>query len=146
SYWETIGFVEGHGTTTEPKFYSFTDQSLQPGNYQYKLKQIDFNGSFEYSEIVEVTIDALNKFTLSQNYPNPFNPVTSIQYAISSKQFVSLKVYDVLGNGVATLVNEEKPTGEYEVEFDRTDLPSGVYFYQLQVGDFVETKKMILLK
>jgi hypothetical protein len=83
---------------------------------------------------------------LDQNYPNPFNPSTSIQYAISNRQFVTLKVYDILGNEITTLVNEEKPTGEYEIEFDGSKLPSGIYFYQLKAGNFVETKKMILLK
>ena len=85
-------------------------------------------------------------FYLSQNYPNPFNPVTSLQYAIGSRQFVTLKVYDLLGKEVATLVNEEKPAGEYEVEFNAATLPSGIYFYQLKAGQFSETKKMILLK
>jgi len=88
----------------------------------------------------------LKDFELSQNYPNPFNPSTSIQYAINSGQFVSLKVFDVLGNEVASLVNEEKPAGSYEVKFSATDLPSGVYFYRLQAGSMVETKKMILLR
>jgi len=88
----------------------------------------------------------VDEFKLFQNYPNPFNPSTSIQYAISSRQFVSLKVYDVLGNEITTLVNEEKPAGSYEVEFDASSLPSGVYFYQLKSGSFVETKKMILLR
>ncbi|MCH7772904.1 MAG: T9SS type A sorting domain-containing protein [Bacteroidetes bacterium] len=85
-------------------------------------------------------------FSLVQNYPNPFNPSTSIQYAVSSRQFVSLKVYDVLGNEVATLVNEEKPAGSYKVEFDGTDLTSGIYFYRIEAGSFIETKKMILIK
>ena len=96
-----------------------------------------------------------SKYELQQNYPNPFNPSTSIQYAISSTQFVTLKVYDLLGREVATLVNEEKPAGSYNVEFRMQNLPtgqaglelsSGIYFYKLQAGDFVETKKMILLK
>jgi hypothetical protein len=86
------------------------------------------------------------EFVLYQNYPNPFNPSTSIQYAISSMQFVTLKVYDLLGSEVVTLVNEEKPTGTYEIEFNAAKYPSGVYFYRLQAGSFVETKKMILLK
>lgn len=86
------------------------------------------------------------KFSLEQNYPNPFNPSTSIQYAISSRQYVQLKVYDVLGNEVATLVNKEKPAGVYEAEFNASNLPSGVYFYKMQAGSFVETKKMILLR
>ena len=87
-----------------------------------------------------------SKFTLNQNYPNPFNPTTSIQYGVSIGQFVSLKVYDVLGNEIATLVNSEKPAGNYEVEWNASNVPSGVYFYQLQTEGYVETKKMILMK
>ena len=89
-------------------------------------------------------------FALEQNYPNPFNPSTTIQYAISNMQFVTLKVYDIIGNEIATLVNEYKPAGSYEVEFNSAssikNLASGIYFYHLQAGDFVETKKMTLLK
>ena len=85
-------------------------------------------------------------YYLGQNYPNPFNPTTSIQYAIASRQFVTLNVYDVLGNEVTTLVNEEKPVGTYELNWNAANLPSGVYFYRLQVGSFVQTRKMILLK
>jgi len=88
----------------------------------------------------------VDEFKLFQNYPNPFNPSTHIQYAVSSLQFVSLKVYDVLGNEITTLVNEEKPAGSYEVEFNASSLPSGVYFYQLRAGSFINTKKMILLR
>jgi len=83
---------------------------------------------------------------LIQNYPNPFNPATTIKYSIPELSFVILKVYDVLGNEIAILVNEEKPIGNYEVEFDATTLPSGIYFYRLQAGSFVETKKMVLMK
>ena len=146
SEWEKIGFVPGHGTTTETQQYSFKDNNISIGKYQYRLKQIDFDGSFNYSKIVEVTIESQKKFSLSQNYPNPFNPATSIQYALGNKQFVSLKIYDVLGNEVATLVSEEKPAGEYEVEFAGSGLPSGIYFYQLKVGNYIETKKMVLMK
>jgi hypothetical protein len=159
--WKKIGFVEGHGTTTESQFYSFIDESLQPGKYQYKLKQIDFDGSFEYSKVVEVTIEGPTEFSLSQNYPNPFNPITKIKYIVppvtlrqaQSDILITLKIYDVLGNEVATLVNEEKPAGEYEVEFNAyrhsgkvRNLPSGIYFYQLKAVNFVETKKMVLMK
>jgi len=87
-----------------------------------------------------------SSFQLEQNYPNPFNPSTSLKYTVSSPQSVLLKVYDVLGNEVATLVNEEKPAGTYEVEFNANGLTSGVYFYRLQSGDFFETKKMVFLK
>jgi len=86
------------------------------------------------------------ELALEQNYPNPFNPSTSIQYTISNQQFVSLKVYDILGNKVATLVNSEKPAGVYEIEWNASNVPSGVYFYQLKTGSFVQTKKMLLLK
>ncbi|MCW8810914.1 MAG: T9SS type A sorting domain-containing protein [Ignavibacteriaceae bacterium] len=145
-YWEIIGFIPGYGTTTETHSYSFEDNNLKQGNYQYRLKQIDFDGSFKYSDIVKVEISAPVEFSLEQNFPNPFNPSTSIQYAISGKQFVSLKIYDLLGSEITTLVNEEKPIGKYEVEFNATGLPSGIYFYKLQAGDFIQTKKMILMK
>ncbi len=155
--WQSISFVEGHGTTTEISSYTYADKNLNSGNYNYRLKQIDFNGSFTYYNLEEtVEISPPLKFELSQNYPNPFNPSTKIKFSIPSvgtQRVVSvqLKVYDVLGNEVATLVNEEKPAGEYEVEFfvgrdSRPDIASGIYFYQLKTGSFVETKKMILLK
>jgi photosystem II stability/assembly factor-like uncharacterized protein len=151
--WDKIGFVPGHGTTTESQHYSFTDNDIKPGKYQYKLKQIDYDGTFEYSQIVEVEIPIANKFSLSQNYPNPFNPTTSLQYSIGSRQIVTLKVYDLLGREIATLVNEEKPAGEYEVKFNATshsgnvrNLPSGIYFYQLKAGQYSQTKKMVLLQ
>ena len=102
---------------------------------------------------VEYETTKPTEFILSQNYPNPFNPTTRIQYAISnlpdgkaSRQFVTLKVYDVLGNDIATLVNEEKPPGEYEIIFNATGLPSGIYFYKIQAGSFTEIRKMILMK
>jgi hypothetical protein len=95
---------------------------------------------------VIVTPDEINSFILEQNFPNPFNPSTSIQYAVSNRQFVSLKVFDVLGKKVATLINEEKPAGSYEVEFQANRLSSGIYFYQLQAGSFTDAKKMILIR
>ena len=144
--WNKIGFVPGHGTTTESQHYSFTDNDVKPGKYQYRLKQIDYDGTFEYSYIVEVEITFVNKFSLSQNYPNPFNPTTRMQYTISSRQLVTLKVYDLLGREIATLVNEEKPSGEYKVEFNGYNFPSGIYFYQLNSGSYLEAKKMVLIK
>jgi hypothetical protein len=95
---------------------------------------------------IEQLTDGVKTYSLSNNYPNPFNPATSIQFTISSKQFVSLKVYDVLGNEIATLVNEEKSIGSYQIEFDATILSSGVYFYRIQAGSFVESKKMVIIK
>ena len=144
--WNVVSFVNGYGTTTEPQAYSFVDENLSAGKYNYRLKQIDFDGTFEYSNVIEVEIAEPLKFSLEQNYPNPFNPVTSIQYSINSMQFVILKVYDVLGKEFATLVNEEKPAGSYEVKFDASKLASGIYYYQLRAGEYVKTKKMILLK
>ena len=144
--WKTVSFVNGNGTTTETKSYSFADENLASGKYVYRLKQIDFDGTFEYSNEVEVILNVPEKFELSQNYPNPFNPSTKIKYQIATSNSVSLKIYDVLGNKVATLVNEVQPSGNYEVTFDASSLSSGTYFYKLQAGNFVETKKMILLR
>jgi hypothetical protein len=139
-----LGFVEGNGTTAEQQSYNFSDRNLNTGKYYYRLKQVDYDGSFEYSNMVEVEINP-SSFSLSQNYPNPFNPSTMIKYSIPTSEFVTLKVFDVLGTEVATLVNKKKPAGGYEVEFNGK-YSSGVYFYKLQVGSFVETKKMVLMR
>ncbi len=144
--WIELAFVNGNGTTTETKSYSFVDNNLTSGKYLYRLKQIDFDGTFEYSNDVEAIINVPDKFELSQNYPNPFNPSTKIKYQIATSNPVNLKIYDVLGNEVATLVNEVQPAGNYEVTFDASLLSSGTYFYKLQAGSLVETKKMLLLK
>jgi hypothetical protein len=151
--WIVIGFVEGSGTTTETKSYSYPDQDLERGIYQYRLKQIDFDGTYEYTNVALAEVTAPAEFTLSQNYPNPFNPTTNIGFTISDLPdgkagfgFVSLKIYDVLGNEIETLLNEEKPAGEYKVEFNAEGLSSGIYFYQLKIGSFIETKQMILLQ
>jgi len=109
------------------------------------LKQIDTDGKFEYSNIIEIKINPTD-IILSQNHPNPFNPSTTIKYKIPDAEFVTLKVYDLLGNEVATLVNKQKPACSYDVKFDASSLPSGIYFYRLQAGSFVETKKMVLMK
>ncbi len=151
---ETIGFVNGNGTSTELNYYSFKDEKVSAGKYLYRLKQIDFDGSFEYSNEIEVEIGLPDKFELYQNYPNPFNPTTKIKYSIPSvethggapQQNVLLKVYDVLGNEIATLVNEEKPPGNYEVEFNAKELASGIYFYQLRAGSFTQINKMVLIQ
>jgi hypothetical protein len=158
--WEKIGFVSGHGNSNSLNNYSFTDDNVFYGKYKYRLKQIDNDGTFEYSNEIEIFVGNIpSGFNLEQNYPNPFNPSTTIRYSVPSigtyrNTPVRLKVFDVLGNEVATLVNEDKPTGNYEVEFSSGLIhqtkggppPSGVYFYQLQVSSFVETKKMVLMK
>jgi hypothetical protein len=148
--WNSVGFVPGFGTTTEPKSYSYTDSEVSAGKYTYRLKQIDFDGSSEYSPEVEVEITTLLVFSLSQNYPNPFNPSTKISWQSPVSGHQTIKVFDVLGNQIATLVDEYKPAGSYEVEFNASsgirNLVSGIYFYQLKAGDYINTKKMLLLK
>ncbi|MBK6913467.1 MAG: T9SS type A sorting domain-containing protein [Ignavibacteriales bacterium] len=155
--WKVVAFIPGFGTTAEPKSYSFTDENLSSGKYQYRLKQIDFDGTFEYSNQVEVEITSTTEFSLAQNYPNPFNPTTKIKYTIpfvtlslsKGDILVSLKVFDVLGNEITTLVNEQQQPGIYEVEFNvgqAISLSSGVYYYQLRSGSFIETKKMVVIK
>jgi len=144
--YQQIGYVPGYGTTTQVQKYSYVDSKVVSGNYFYRLKQIDFDGTINYSNELSITITAPIDFLLEQNYPNPFNPSTKIKYQIAETGFVSLRVYDVLGSEITTLVDEEKPAGNYEVEFRDTELLSGVYFYQLHAGSFVETKKMVLMK
>ncbi len=157
-----IGFIEGKGTTTETQEYSFRDNTLTAeGKYFYRLKQIDHDGTYNYSEMIEIDYNYLpTNFSLFQNYPNPFNPSTKIKFTVPAGMqrtvSVQLKVYDVLGNEVATLLNEEKPAGIYEIEFSAIGgstsggnaytITSGIYFYKLTAGNFAETKKMILIK
>ena len=143
----TIGFVNGYGTTTEPNNYSYIDYNVVPGKYYYRLKQIDLDGTFEYSHIVvEVEFVGPGKFELNQNYPNPFNPSTVITYSVPGAEFVTLKVYDILGNEIAVLVDGERDAGTHNVEFNSSGLSSGTYFYRIQAGSFTDTRKMILLK
>jgi hypothetical protein len=190
--WEKIGFVHGNGNSNSPKNYSFIDNlvlannlALDPNNaaLQYRLKQMDFDGRFEYSNIVEVNVEAPKQFALEQNYPNPFNPTTTIKFSIPTVETlhpanagqvaaslqiiaqkkstvetghpantgqaaapVQLKIYDILGREVATLVNEQKAPGNYEVKFDASRLASGIYFYKLSAGSFSLTKKMNIIK
>jgi len=140
-----VGFVNGSGTTTEAQSYSFTDQ-VSAGTYTYRLKQLDFNGEYEYSNAIEVTIETLLSYSLDQNYPNPFNPSTTLRYMTRDAGLVTLKVYNLLGNEVAALVNEQLEAGSHQVTFDASNLSSGVYFYTLTAGSFSETRKMILMK
>ncbi len=147
SNWRAIGFKEGKGTTSESHQYSFSDNlsGITSTKLYYRLKQVDYDGTFEYSSIVEADITPF-EFLLSQNYPNPFNPTTVISFQLTENSLVTLKVYDVLGNEVATIVNEEKPAGTYRVDFDASGLASGIYLYKLKAGNFIATKKMLLMK
>ncbi len=158
--WVTIGFKEGKGTTSEINYYSFTNElEGLSGKISYRLKQIDFDGSYEYLNEIEVEIGVPDKFELYQNYPNPFNPTTIIKYSVpqiinNQSSIINLKIYDVLGNEVATLANEEKPPGVYEVEFNASHLASGMYVYKITVGNpsagsgqaFIQAKKLLLMK
>jgi len=146
--WLLIGYRQGHGTTTEQNYYTYSDDigNIKASSVEYRLKQVDLNGSFTYSNVVSISGFVPVEFKLEQNYPNPFNPSTKISFKIADAGFTSLKVYDILGNEVVTLVNEEKPAGEYEVDFNGNGLASGIYLYQLKTGSFIETKKMMLLR
>ena len=145
--WKKVGSVKGAGNSNELKKYSFSESGLAAGKYNYRLKQIDYNGNFEYHSLAnEVIIGIPSKFMLSQNYPNPFNPVTRINYELPLMNFVSLKIYDIQGKEVMTLVNEVKDAGYYSVTFDAKNLSSGMYFYKLSSADFTQTKKMVLIK
>lgn len=142
----TIGFVSGYGTTTESKQYSYQDKSLDNGVYEYRLKQIDFDGSFEYSDVVEVEVSSMNTFVLEQNYPNPFNPSTNIKFNLPSSDFTNLSIYNMVGEKVSELVNEVIPAGEHNLNFNASNLPSGIYIAKLSAGTFNQTIKMTLLK
>jgi hypothetical protein len=142
----TVGFVNGKGTTTERQDYVYKDKISDDGKYFYRLKQIDYLGHFEYSDVIEIELRAFNSYLLEQNYPNPFNPSTTIGYGIKEKSNVKITILNSVGEEVALLVNEDKSSGYHTVEFNAANLPSGVYFYQLQAGAYVEAKKMILLR
>jgi hypothetical protein len=151
--WIAAGFVNGHGTTNETKTYNFEDKGLRTGQYKYRLKQIDYNGNFEYfspsnASIVNITRPA--EFTVSQNYPNPSNPVSKIDYEVPFDGFVNITVYDVTGKAVKELVNGYQKADYYSITFDGSSLATGVYFYRVtgSFGEdkFIQTKKMMLIK
>jgi hypothetical protein len=144
--WQTIGFINGSGTTTQPQAYSYTDAGLAAGTYTYRLNQVDFDGTSHASSELVIVINKVENYSLEQNYPNPFNPTTQISYSVSQRGNVNLVVYDLLGREVANLVNEVKEPGSYKVNFNAVNLPSGVYAYRIQSGNFVQTKKMMLMK
>ena len=145
----TVGFVNGKGTTTQIQNYSFTESNLPLGNYAYRLKQIDFDGTFEFSNVIEVSVVAPREFSLEQNFPNPFNPSTMISFSLKTDADVSLKVFNLLGQEIATLFNGRLTAGIQQISFNAENLTSGVYFYRIDAKgidgtNFSSTKKMIL--
>src|SRR5690606_2335707 len=144
--WEKIGFVKGNGNSNSPKEYSFVDKNPTGGTkFIYRLKQIDNDGTFAYSDEVEVELIS-DKFELYQNYPNPFNPSTNIKFSLPAASLVRIDIYNIIGEHIRTLVNSEMEAGYHNVVFDASDLSSGTYIYRISTPNFTQTKKMLLLK
>jgi hypothetical protein len=144
--WYSIGTVPGNGTTTEIKNYQLEDNSVSTNKYYYRLKQIDFGGSYKYSNDIEVDVNSVSEFSLNQNYPNPFNPSTKISFSLAQSSNVKLSVFNMLGEKIVELLNEVKSAGTYDVNFDGSELSTGMYLYRIESGNNVLTKKMILIK
>ena len=137
----------GKGTTTEINYYNFIDNQPINGEINYRLRQVDFDGTFKYSKIITVHFNNYPlTFELFQNFPNPFNPSTTIKYHLPKDGFVTLKIFDILGREIKTLVNEQKSAGRYEVNFNAASLASGVYIYRMEADDFNSVRKLLLLK
>ncbi len=143
---EKIGFVAGHGSTTQKSVYSFSDKQVRGGTTYYRLRQIDYSGVNFFSHIVEVVIENNFSYALYDNYPNPFNPATRISFSLAEKSAVTLNLYNSLGEFVTTIISGQKDAGVYSIDFNATGLSSGIYFYELRAGDFRSAKKMILSK
>jgi len=146
--WAKVGFVNGHGNSNSPKYYSFSDNNvIKSGKYFYRLKQMDIDGQFEYSDVVNVSFDMPDKeYKLNQNYPNPFNPSTTISYSLPEQTFVSIIVYNTFGEEVDRLVSDNKEAGIHSVTFNASKLASGMYYYKIETENYVATKKLLLLK
>jgi len=144
--WEKIAFVQGYGNSNSPKSYSFADEPFGEREFNYRLKQIDTDGKYKYSQEVEVYLEIPVKFSVKQNFPNPFNPTTRIEFTLPSENNVEIKVFNILGMEVATLLYENRQAGTHSVEFNASELSSGIYFYKIVSGNYSEIKKMILLR
>ena len=144
--YQVVGFVAGHGTTTEVRNYSYSDQNVNAGSYTYRLKQIDFDGTFEYSNAIEVEVVGVKEFTLGQNYPNPFNPATTINFSLAEPSFVKLAIFNLLGEEVQVLKNEYMNAGSFNVSFNASSLPSGMYLYKIETAQYSSVRKMMLMK
>ena len=142
-----IAFVQGHGTTTKPSFYNYSDNAVSANVHYYRLKQIDLNGTYEYSKTVEANAFLPTQFSLEQNYPNPFNPSTTIKFTVAKSGITTLRIYNALGQEVTTLFNSQTEAGQiYSLNFNASNLASGIYFYQLKQGSQIQTEKMLLMK
>ena len=141
-----IGFIQGNGNSNSPKDYLFIDENVNDGKFSYRLKQIDTDGSFEYSKTIEIDLGSTEEFELNQNYPNPFNPVTTISFSLPESGNVRLTVYNLLGEQIADLINEVKEAGVHTINFNASNLNSGIYIYKIIVGNFVQSRKMTLIK
>ena len=144
--WQKVGFVPGNGNSNSTKYYSFTDKNLSNGYYYYRLKHIDADGSYNFSDVLKIKVDYYPRELKLKNYPNPFNPVTKIYYEIPEDGFICLKTYNILGKEIKTLINENKLAGSYEIEFNAKGLPSGIYYNVLQFGNKRIINKMQLIK
>lgn len=147
SVWEKTGTIKGNGNSNVPIEYSFEDRNLESGSYAYRLKQIDYNGNFEYHVLNGIAeIKQPVRFLLNPNYPNPFNPETNISFSIPEECFVEMTVYDLSGRKIDLLVSEKMKAGYYTRKFTSKNLASGVYVYRLAAGKFVSSMKMTYLK
>jgi hypothetical protein len=144
--WEVVGFVNGHGDANSENSYSFVDKKIANGIYVYRLKQIDVDGKYDYSTVVEVSLLSQISFGLDQNYPNPFNPSTKVSFSLNEDAFTNLTIYNILGEKVKTIVNENLEKGVYSFNINAAGLASGTYIYTLQAGDQIISKKMNLVK
>ena len=144
--WEKIGFVNGSGNSNSPKDYSFEDKNVTAGKYQYRLKQIDNDGQFEYSKVIETLLSKPTEFSLEQNFPNPFNPTTTIRFSIPEAVHIKITIFNLLGQEIAVLVDEIRESGSHSVDFNASQLNSGIYIYKIESGSFIQTRKMTLIK
>ncbi len=151
--WLTVAYINGKGNSLEVNKYNFEDRNLTNGTYSYRIKQIDFEGTYKFYYLTkEVVLNSPSLFALSQNYPNPFNPETKISFSIPSASQVNLRIYNSLGQEIEELLNDQKNAGNFDLSFNAKDLTSGLYFYTLKVKEsesgkeYIETKKMILLR
>ena len=144
--WSLLGFVDGHGNTNSPKEYEFIDDNVLSGIYSYRLKQVDNDGTYEFSKVIEIDVDAPLGYKLSQNYPNPFNPTTTINFNLPESEVVKIVVYDILGTAVKTLVDEFKEAGIHTINFNASEFASGTYIYRIETSNYIDIKKMLLIK